>query len=107
MNIEESNGIIREAIYNNMTNNRCLKNLDEFGYFKYLIYFDFEKSHVLFGFKSEDFQRIFEYSGKDCLSSDFAGFEYELNVNMLENIWSIVLHIDVSKYSRCFESNFT
>ena len=105
MNIDESNAIVRETILNNMTNNRCLKILDEFGYYQYLIYFDMEKSQVLFGFKSEDFGRIFEYSGKDCLASDFAGFDYELNVEFLGTKLSLLMRIDVAKYSRCFESN--
>jgi hypothetical protein len=42
MNIEESNEIIREAIFKNMLSPLgVLKHFDEFGYFKYVIYSDF------------------------------------------------------------------
>ncbi len=39
MNIDESNGIVKEAIFNNMTkSNKCLKVFEEFGFFQYTIF---------------------------------------------------------------------
>jgi hypothetical protein len=41
MNIDESNQIIKDAIYTNMTSNiKTIKIFDEFGYFKYAIFTD-------------------------------------------------------------------
>ncbi len=60
---------------------------------------------VCMGFKSEDFNKIFEYSGKECLSSDFANFPYELNYNTLGTNFSVLLKIDISKYKKIHESN--
>jgi hypothetical protein len=38
MNIEESNLIVKDVIYSNLTNkNKTLKDIDEFGYFQYYI----------------------------------------------------------------------
>ncbi len=39
MSIDECNGIVKETIYNNMTNNnKSLKNIDEFGFYQYTIF---------------------------------------------------------------------
>jgi hypothetical protein len=39
MNIEESNLIVKDVIYSNLTNKRkTQKNTDEFGYFQYYIH---------------------------------------------------------------------
>lgn len=39
MNIDESNDVIKEVIYQNISSNiKILKVFDEFGYFKYIIY---------------------------------------------------------------------
>ena len=43
MNIDESNLIVKETIYNNMTkSNKYIKNFDEFGYYHYTIFPDTE-----------------------------------------------------------------
>jgi hypothetical protein len=39
MNIDESNGIVKEAIFQNMTNiKQSMKQFDEFGFFQYTIF---------------------------------------------------------------------
>jgi hypothetical protein len=39
MNIDESNGIVKEAIFNNMTkSNKYMKVFDEFGFYQYTIF---------------------------------------------------------------------
>ena len=43
MNRDESNLIVKETIYNNMTkSNKYIKNFDEFGYYHYTIFPDSE-----------------------------------------------------------------
>jgi hypothetical protein len=49
MNIEESNLIVKDVIYSNLTNKRKIqKYIDEFGYFQYFIHpnFNMEKCMV-------------------------------------------------------------
>ena len=85
MNIEENNQIIYDALYKNITKNtKAIKIFHEFGYFNYAIFSEvtdisskiFDNiimilDTVCFGFKSDDFAKIYEYSGKECLASDF------------------------------------
>ena len=107
MNIDESNGIVKESIYNNMTNNRTMKLVDEYGYYQYLVSYDLENNAVLFGFKSDDFNKVYDYSGKEFLASTFAEFAYEISVQSFGINFSIIMRIDVSKFTKIFESNIT
>lgn len=108
MNIEESNLIVKDVIYQNMVSKiGVIKNIDEFGYYKYAIYSDFNQANIgviYFGFSSDDFSKIFDYSGKEFIANDIKDFKYDLNVSAMNLNFSIVFKIDTSKYSKIFES---
>ncbi len=76
MNIDESNEIIRNTIYQNMTTNRKdTKTFDEFGYFKYAICLNEDKD-INFCFKCDDFDRIYDYSGKEYIENEFKSIQF-------------------------------
>ena len=101
MEIGESNDIIKNTIKNNIINNICLlKSTDEFGSYKYFINIG-EDSRIIFSFYSLDFDKLFNYSGKDWISKEFSQFEYKLNMEVANFTYSISFFIDVSKYSIC------
>jgi hypothetical protein len=54
MNIEESNVIVKDVIFDNLTNkNKIVKSIDEFGYFKYYIHNSLnDKSQKIFKIRS-------------------------------------------------------
>ena len=83
MNIDEGNLIVKNVIYENMMNSiKIIKIFDEFGFYKYGIFTDSEKQSsyllltlgiVIFGFKCDEFLKIFEYSGKELIETEFKG----------------------------------
>jgi hypothetical protein len=76
MNIDENNQIVQETIYKNITKSiKTIKVFEEFGYFKYGIFTEISDTsfNICFGFSSDDFGKVFEYSGKELFATEFAG----------------------------------
>ena len=70
LSIDESNEIVRKTIYDNMTTStKVTKTFEEFGHFKYAIYLN-EDKNIKFCFNCDDFEKIYEYSGKEFIEND-------------------------------------
>lgn len=97
MDINESNEIIRNTIKNNiLTDIFLLKSIDEFGCFKYFIHLD--EKHIIFSFSTSDFEKIYNFSGKDYINKEFSEFSHMINVKHIDIMYSLSIFIDFSKY---------
>ena len=59
-----------------------------------------------YGFYSEDFESIYEFSGKEVINALYKDYECILNKNDKENPYSVLFKISYEKYQKIFESNF-
>ena len=98
MEIQDKNEIIAQITFNSIKKMEGnLKTLTEFGYFTYYITFD-QDSNFCMGFKSEDFNKIYEYSGKTYIENEFKDYIIALNEDLGGEKWPIVLKAPLKDY---------
>ena len=98
MEIQDKNEIIAQITFNTIKKmDGNLKTLTEFGYFTYYITFD-QDSNFCMGFKSEDFNKIYEYSGKTYIENEFKDYIIALNEDLGGKKWPIVLKAPLKDY---------
>ena len=98
MEIQDKNEIIAQITFNSIKKMEGnLKTLTEFGYFTYFITFD-QDSNFCMGFKSEDFNKIYEYSGKTYIENEFKDYIIALNEDLGGEKWPIVLKAPLKDY---------
>lgn len=113
LSLDEPNNIIYKVIKNNCTSAfQIMKSIDEFGYYKYFINSRAnernEIEYIDFSFYYTDFQKIFNFSGKEWIETALKGneiyieFPYRLDEKVLDFSYSIVFSIDIRKYIPCF-----
>lgn len=64
------NHIVKNAVYENVITSSIVKNIKEFGAFDYFIYAD--KKKVTFAFSCKDFDKIYDFSGKEWIEKEFS-----------------------------------
>ena len=98
MEIQDKNEIIAQVTFNTIKKmDGNLKTLTEFGYFTYFITVD-QDSNFCMGFKSEDFNKIYEYSGKTYIENEFKDYIIALNEDLGGEKWPIVLKAPLKDY---------
>ena len=98
MEIQDKNEIIAQITFNSIKKREAnVKTLTEFGYFTYFITFD-RDSNFCMGFKSEDFNKIYEYSGKTYIENEFKDYIIALNEDLGGEKWPIVLKAPLKDY---------
>ena len=99
MEIQDKNEIIAQITYNSIKKMEGnLKTLTEFGYFTYFITFD-QDSNFCMGFESEDFNKIYEYSGKNYIETEFKDYIIAPNEDLGGKKWPIVLKASLADYA--------
>ena len=98
MEIQDKNEIIAQITFNSIKKMEGnLKTLNEFGYFTYYITFD-QDNNFCMGFQSEDFNKIYEYSGKTYIENEFKDYIIALNEDLGGEKWPIVLKAPLKDY---------
>ena len=98
MEIQDKNEIIAQITFNTIKKMKGnLKILTEFGYFTYYITFD-QDNNFCMGFQSEDFNKIYEYSGKTYIENEFKDYIIALNEDLGGEKWPIVLKAPLKDY---------
>ena len=98
MEIQDKNEIIAQITFNSIKKMEGnLKTLTEFGYFTYFITFD-QDSNFCMGFESEDFNKIYEYSGKTYIENEFKDYIIAPNEDLGGKKWPIVLKAPLKEY---------
>ena len=98
MEIQDKNEIIAQITFNSIKKREAnVKTLTEFGYFTYYITFD-QDSNFCMGFESEDFNKIYEYSGKTYIENEFKDYIISLNEDLGGEKWPIVLKAPLKDY---------
>ena len=98
MEIQDKNEIIAQITFNSIKKMEGnIKTLTEFGYFTYFITVD-QDSNFCMGFKSEDFNKIYEYSGKTYIENEFKDYIIALNEDLGGEKWPIVLKAPLKDY---------
>ena len=98
MEIQDKNEIIAQITFKKIKKMKGnLKILTEFGYFTYYITVD-QDSNFCMGFKSEDFNKIYEYSGKTYIENEFKDYIIALNEDLGGEKWPIVLKAPLKDY---------
>ena len=98
MEIQDKNEIIAQITFNSIKKMEGnIKTLTEFGYFTYYITFD-QDSNFCMGFKSEDFNKIYEYSGKTYIENEFKDYIIAPNEDLGGKKWPIVLKAPLKDY---------
>ena len=81
MEIQDKNEIIAQITYNSIKKKEAnQKTLTEFGYFTYFI--TFKDNCFCMGFNSEDFNKIYEYSGKTYIENEFKEYKVATNEDL-------------------------
>ena len=97
MEIQDKNEIIAQITYNSIKKMEAnQKTLTEFGYFTYFI--TFKDNCFCMGFESEDFNKIYEYSGKTYIENEFKDYIIALNEDLGGEKWPIVLKAPLKDY---------
>lgn len=80
MEIDDSNLIVKDSLKNFILNEKFNSTtiLEEFGSYKYLIDFDYDKNCVIFNFYCRNFQEMYSYAVKDWLKIKYPGM---FNIN--------------------------
>ena len=55
------------------------------------------------GFSATDFDKIYEFSGKEFLENEFKEFKCEPKKKLNNMVFDIGITIDLSKYAKAFE----
>ena len=98
MEIQDKNEIIAQITFNSIKKMEGnLKTLNEFGYFTYYITFD-QDNNFCMGFQSEDFNKIYEYSGKTYIENEFKDYIIAPNEDLGGKKWPIVLKAPLKDY---------
>ena len=98
MEIQDKNEIIAQITFNSIKKMEGnIKTLTEFGYFTYFITVD-QDSNFCMGFKSEDFNKIYEYSGKTYIENEFKDYIIAPNEDLGGKKWPIVLKAPLKDY---------
>ena len=98
MEIQDKNEIIAQITFNSIKKREAnVKTLTEFGYFTYFITVD-QDSNFCMGFESEDFNKIYEYSGKTYIENEFKDYIIALNEDLGGEKWPIVLKAPLKDY---------
>ena len=98
MEIQDKNEIIAQITFNTIKKMKGnLKILTEFGYFTYYITFD-QDNNFCMGFQSEDFNKIYEYSGKTYIENEFKDYIIAPNEDLGGKKWPIVLKAPLKDY---------
>ena len=98
MEIQDKNEIIAQITFNSIKKMEGnIKTLTEFGYFTYYITFD-QDSNFCMGFESEDFNKIYEYSGKTYIENEFKDYIIAPNEDLGGKKWPIVLKAPLKDY---------
>ena len=98
MEIQDKNEIIAQITFNSIKKMEGnLKTLTEFGYFTYYITFD-QDNNFCMGFQSEDFNKIYEYSGKTYIENEFKDYIIAPNEDLGGKKWPIVLKAPLKDY---------
>ena len=99
MEIQDKNEIIAQITYNSIKKMEGnLKTLSEFGYFTYFITFD--DNCFCMGFESEDFNKIYDYSGKTYIENEFKDYKVSTNEELGGRKWPIVLKAPLNDYEK-------
>ena len=98
MEIQDKNEIIAQITFNSIKKMEGnIKTITEFGYFTYYITFD-QDSNFCMGFESEDFNKIYEYSGKTYIENEFKDYIIAPNEDLGGKKWPIVLKAPLKDY---------
>ena len=98
MEIQDKNEIIAQITFKTIKKmDGNLKTLTEFGYFTYFITVD-QDSNFCMGFESEDFNKIYEYSGKTYIENEFKDYIIAPNEDLGGKKWPIVLKAPLKDY---------
>ena len=98
MEIQDKNEIIAQITFNSIKKMEGnIKTLTEFGYFTYYITFD-QDNNFCMGFQSEDFNKIYEYSGKTYIENEFKDYIIAPNEDLGGKKWPIVLKAPLKDY---------
>ena len=98
MEIQDKNEIIAQITFNSIKKREAnVKTLTEFGYFTYYITFD-QDNNFCMGFQSEDFNKIYEYSGKTYIENEFKDYIIAPNEDLGGKKWPIVLKAPLKDY---------
>ena len=99
MEIQDKNEIIAQITYNSIKKKEAnQKTLTEFGYFTYFI--TFKDNCFCMGFNSEDFNKIYEYSGKTYIENEFKEYKVATNEELEGKKWPIVLKAPLNDYEK-------
>ena len=99
LSIPEKNETIYQVVYETFKKSN-MKNLIEFGFFKYIIYPIpiVETKKICMAFKAPGFKEILDYLGKEFLQEEFKGYVVEQNVKVYNIDFDISIQIDIEKF---------
>jgi len=104
LSIPEKSEIIDQIIYESLDIRKTqIKNLKEFGYFTYIIYYNSEANNICMAFKAPGFKEILEYSGREFLEKEFKDFLIEENPNVYNQDFDVQISVNVDKFSSVFK----
>lgn len=55
------------------------------------------------GFSNPDFKKIYEFSGKEYIETEFSGYDIKLNYPVFDTPWDLVITVDKSKFECLFQ----
>ena len=102
MAIPDKNETIYQVIYTSLTQDTNMKILKEFGFFNYFIV-PGENHSITMGFSAKDFDKIYEYAGKEYLEKEYKDFEVTPNCKLNELSFDLAIKINMDKYQKCFD----
>jgi len=103
MSIPDKNETIYQVIYTSIVSARNMKILKEFGFFNYFIIPGEDNNSLTMGFSALDFDKIYEYAGKEFLEEEYKEFECTTNCKLSGLTFDLGIKINLEKYAKAFE----
>ena len=112
MFIPDKNETIYQVIYTSIVGQTSMKALKEFGFFSYFI-FPAENGECKFffiifllaltmGFSALDFDKIYEFSGKEFLETEFKEFKCTPKQQLGGQVFDLCITVDLTKFKKVF-----
>ncbi len=91
LSIPEKNETIYQVVYDALTKPN-IKNLMEFGFFRYIIYPIVESNKICMAFKAPGFKEILDYSGRQFLKEEFKDYTFD-EFLVYRNYLNLILYL--------------
>ena len=97
LSIPEKNETIYQVVYDALEKPN-IKNLMEFGFFRYIIYPIVESNKICMAFKAPGFKEILNYSGKEFLQEEFKDYTIEEDAKVYDSDFDVSIQINIEKF---------